>query len=79
MVEILYDKNGKANGIKCKDNLSGKVFDVHCKSLVFAGGPFTDHSKFIISTRILHYIVCFPCVFFLTFKKISLLKNSEKD
>lgn len=45
MVEILYNKDGKAIGIKCKDNLSGKVFDVHCKSLVFAGGPFTDHMR----------------------------------
>lgn len=45
MISILYDENGKANGITCRDKISGQEFDVHCKSLVFAGGPFTDHMR----------------------------------
>jgi glycerol-3-phosphate dehydrogenase len=31
--------------VKVKDNMSGKTFDVHAKSIVFAGGPFTDHMR----------------------------------
>jgi glycerol-3-phosphate dehydrogenase len=45
MVEVLTDSNGKATGVKVKDNMTGKVFDVHAKSIVFAGGPFTDHMR----------------------------------
>lgn len=33
---------GKAIGIKCRDNLTGKEFDVMAKAIIFAGGPFTD-------------------------------------
>jgi len=45
MVEVIKDANGKAVGVKVKDNISGKVFDVYAKSIVFAGGPFTDHMR----------------------------------
>ena len=45
MVEVIKDSNGKAVGVKVKDNISGKVFDVYAKSIVFAGGPFTDHMR----------------------------------
>ena len=33
---------GKAVGIKCRDNLSGKEFEVRAKCIIFCGGPFTD-------------------------------------
>jgi len=46
MIEVLTDPTtGKAIGVKVRDNLSGKTFDVHAKSIVFAGGPFTDHMR----------------------------------
>lgn len=33
---------GKAVGIKCRDNLTGKEFEVRAKCIIFSGGPFTD-------------------------------------
>lgn len=43
MIGLIRDeKDGKAIGIQCRDNLTGKEFDVHAKAIVFAGGPFTD-------------------------------------
>mmetsp|Transcript_11808 Transcript_11808/g.25573 ORF Transcript_11808/g.25573 Transcript_11808/m.25573 type:complete len:748 (+) Transcript_11808:65-2308(+) len=46
MVDVLYDDaTGKAAGVRVKDNLTGKAFDVRAKSIVFAGGPFTDHLR----------------------------------
>lgn len=33
---------GKAIGIKCRDNMTGKEFEVRAKAIMFAGGPFTD-------------------------------------
>jgi len=46
MIGIIREENGsdkgKAVGIQCRDNLTGKVFDVYAKSIIFAGGPFTD-------------------------------------
>mmetsp|Transcript_17911 Transcript_17911/g.44271 ORF Transcript_17911/g.44271 Transcript_17911/m.44271 type:complete len:769 (-) Transcript_17911:1995-4301(-) len=42
MIDLLKDKDGKAIGIECRDNLSGKTFKVYAKAIVFAGGPFTD-------------------------------------
>lgn len=42
MIDLLKDENGKATGIECRDNLTGKTFKVHAKAVVFAGGPFTD-------------------------------------
>lgn len=42
MIGLIKDETGKAIGIKCRDNLRRKEFDVHAKAIVFAGGPFTD-------------------------------------
>jgi glycerol-3-phosphate dehydrogenase len=42
MIDLIRDNNGKAVGVKCRDNLTGNVFDVRAKTIVFAGGPFTD-------------------------------------
>ncbi|CAB9506703.1 3-phosphate dehydrogenase, mitochondrial [Seminavis robusta] len=45
MVGILKDEQGKAVGIRCRDNIAGKEFDVQAKSIIFAGGPFTDEMR----------------------------------
>ena len=45
MIGILRDSNGdsqKAIGIQCRDNLTGHEFPVYAKTIIFAGGPFTD-------------------------------------
>ncbi|KAL7538066.1 hypothetical protein ACHAWF_006000 [Thalassiosira exigua] len=43
MIDVLRDdETGKASGVKVRDNVSGETFDVYAKSIVFAGGPFTD-------------------------------------
>ena len=36
---------GKAIGIQCRDNLTGNEFPVYAKSIIFAGGPFTDRLR----------------------------------
>jgi glycerol-3-phosphate dehydrogenase len=38
----LLGDSGKAVGVRCRDNLTGKEFDVRAKAIIFAGGPFTD-------------------------------------
>jgi glycerol-3-phosphate dehydrogenase len=35
-------KGRTVTGVRCKDRLTGKEFEVKAKSVVFAGGPFTD-------------------------------------
>jgi glycerol-3-phosphate dehydrogenase len=45
VVKILFDEKGKANGATIRDINAGETFDVHAKSLVFAGGPYTDHLR----------------------------------
>jgi len=46
MVDLLKDpQTGKAIGVKCRDNLTGRTFDVKAKAVVFAGGPFTDQLR----------------------------------
>jgi len=45
MIAMLTDSDGKAYGITCRDNLTNKVFDVHAKQIIFAGGPFTDQLR----------------------------------
>ena len=46
MIGLLTDENtGKAIGVKCRDNMTGEVFDTYAKSVVFAGGPFTDQLR----------------------------------
>jgi glycerol-3-phosphate dehydrogenase len=42
MISLLTNEDGKAIGIKCRDNLTGHEFDVYAKSIIFCGGPFTD-------------------------------------
>jgi glycerol-3-phosphate dehydrogenase len=44
MIDVLRDENGsgKAIGVRVRDNLTKKEFDVFAKSIIFAGGPFTD-------------------------------------
>ena len=43
MVEVLTNFSGKATIVKVKDNTSGEVSYVNAKSIVLAGGPFTNH------------------------------------
>ena len=46
MVDVLYDDDdGRAIGIRCVDTLTMDEFDVFAKSIVFAGGPFTDELR----------------------------------
>ena len=45
MVEVLRDADGRASGVKVKDRRDGRTFDVRARSVVFAGGPFTDHLR----------------------------------
>eukprot|EP00588_Corethron_pennatum_P007367 CAMPEP_0194286946 /NCGR_PEP_ID=MMETSP0169-20130528/33648_1 /TAXON_ID=218684 /ORGANISM="Corethron pennatum, Strain L29A3" /LENGTH=750 /DNA_ID=CAMNT_0039033497 /DNA_START=37 /DNA_END=2289 /DNA_ORIENTATION=+ len=44
MIGVLRENGdkGKAIGIRARDNMTGKEFEVHAKAIVFAGGPFTD-------------------------------------
>ena len=44
MIGILreHGDHGKAIGIQCRDNLTGHEFPVYAKTIIFAGGPFTD-------------------------------------
>lgn len=45
MIDLLKDSDGKAMGVKCRDNITGQTFDVLAKAVVFAGGPFTDELR----------------------------------
>jgi glycerol-3-phosphate dehydrogenase len=45
MIEVLYNEDGKANGVRVRDNLSKAEYDVHARSIIFAGGPFTDSMR----------------------------------
>ena len=58
MVDVLYDDEAdgddddgnargkkKAVGVRVKDRVSGKLFDVRARSILFAGGPFTDQMR----------------------------------
>jgi len=47
MIGLLKDHEGKAIGIRCRDNMDKSEFDVHSKAVVFAGGPFTDKLRTI--------------------------------
>ena len=42
MQDLIFDENGRAVGAVCRDTLTGVEFDVRSKSIIFAGGPFTD-------------------------------------
>ena len=47
MVELLHGgpEGASATGVRCRDNLTGAEFDVRSKSIIFAGGPFTDELR----------------------------------
>lgn len=45
MIGIIKDDNGKAVGVKCRDNMTGKEFEARAKAIIFAGGPFTDQLR----------------------------------
>jgi len=45
MIGLVADENGKAVGVKCRDNLSGREFEARAKAIIFAGGPFTDQLR----------------------------------
>lgn len=46
MIGLVKDETtGKAVGVKCRDNLTGEVFNARAKAIIFAGGPFTDELR----------------------------------
>jgi len=46
MIGLLQDpETGRATGVTCRDNLTGRTFNVKAKAIVFAGGPFTDQLR----------------------------------
>jgi len=49
MIDVLYSdetsSSGKAIGAKCFDKLTNTEFNIYAKSVVFAGGPFTDELR----------------------------------
>jgi len=45
MIDVIKNDEGKVVGVKARDNLSGKEMDVFAKSIIFAGGPFTDQMR----------------------------------
>lgn len=42
VVGILHDENGKANGVKAQDVLTGKEFEVHAKVVMNTTGPWVS-------------------------------------
>eukprot|EP00946_MAST-07B_sp_MAST-7B-sp1_P001877 g1877.t1 len=45
MTGVIKDSTGAAIGVHCLDKLTGREFDVRAKSIIFAGGPFTDSMR----------------------------------
>ena len=47
LVELLHGgpAGATATGARCRDNLTGREFNVRAKAIVFAGGPFTDELR----------------------------------
>jgi glycerol-3-phosphate dehydrogenase len=46
MVNVLFDDTtGKANGIEVLDRLTNDTYTISAKSIIFAGGPFTDSMR----------------------------------
>lgn len=45
MIGLIKNDEGKAIGVKARDNLSGKEIVIYAKAIVFAGGPFTDQLR----------------------------------
>ncbi|KAF9643486.1 DAO-domain-containing protein [Thelephora ganbajun] len=42
VVKLLKDASGKLNGVRVRDNLAGKEWDVKARGVINATGPFTD-------------------------------------
>jgi glycerol-3-phosphate dehydrogenase len=43
MMDVIRDETtGKVVGVQAQDRMTGKLFTIHAKKVVFAGGPFTD-------------------------------------
>ena len=48
MIQVLYDEHdGKANGVRVRDCMTSDEYDIHAKSIIFAGGPFTDSMRLL--------------------------------
>ena len=48
MIQVLYDEHdGKANGVRVRDHMTSDEYDIHAKSIIFAGGPFTDSMRLL--------------------------------
>ena len=45
MIDVLFDDQGIANGVQVVDHLTNTKYDIHAKSIIFAGGPFTDNMR----------------------------------
>eukprot|EP00871_Galdieria_phlegrea_P000687 jgi/Galph1/1619/GphlegSOOS_G306.1 len=46
---LLKDENGKLNGARVRDALTGEEFDVHAKVIVNAAGPFSDYIHHMVN------------------------------
>jgi len=42
MTEGIFAEDGKVIGVKAQDRITGEMFEIYAKHIVFAGGPFTD-------------------------------------
>ena len=42
VVDVIRDETGVAIGVEALDRMTGNVFTIRAKKIVFAGGPFTD-------------------------------------
>lgn len=42
MIEAILNEEGKVVGVKALDRITGEVFPIYAKHVIFAGGPFTD-------------------------------------
>lgn len=58
MIGLIKDENGRAIGVKCRDNLTMEEFDVHSKSIVFCGGPFTDQRTCAANAKLFAIMLC---------------------
>ncbi len=64
--EFLYDDSGKVIGVKVRERLSGKTYDIYAKKIVNAAGPWVDqvrsrdgslHGKKLLLTKGVHLVV----------------------
>jgi len=53
MVDVLLDPQTKrAIGIKAKDRMTGSFFLIYAKTIIFAGGPFTDSLRMLEAEKL---------------------------